>query len=148
MVFAFLLIARRKWFRYRGDVISFYAFLYACGRLVIEDFRMDSLYASSNVRISQLLSVAICLLLLLRYMRKFYRQPPFLSFITLVPAAAAILYDTAMAFWMTNLIAWHAPSVFIRFVILSVCGLLNILALVMLYGRCAEGEPVYADNKD
>ena len=148
MVFAFLLIARRKWFRYRGDVISFYAFLYACGRLVIEDFRMDSLYASSNIRISQLLSVAICLLLLLRYMRKFYRQPPFLSFFTLVPAAAAILYDIAMAFWMTNLIAWHAPSVFIRFVILSVCGLLNILALMMLYGRCAEGEPVYADNKD
>ena len=32
-VFVFLLIARRKWFHYRGDVISFYAFCYACGRL-------------------------------------------------------------------------------------------------------------------
>ena len=77
LVFVFLLIARRKLFRYRGDVISFYAMFYACGRLVIEDFRTDSLYAASSVRISQLLSVLICILILIRYIRLFRRTPPF-----------------------------------------------------------------------
>ncbi len=146
LVFIFLITARRKWFRFHGDVICFYAFLYACGRLIIEDFRMDSLYASSSVRISQLLSVVICCIILVRYIRLFRHGPGFrpgpavLSALSLTASMAVIL-------WLLNLIPYTASSLFIRFIILSLCSILNILSLFVLYGRCAKGEIVYADHQ-
>ena len=48
LVFAFLMTGRRKRLRMRGDVFCFYLLLYAAGRLVIEELRLDSLYASSS----------------------------------------------------------------------------------------------------
>ena len=66
-VFVFLVISRRTFLkRKNGDVFFFYLFLYAAGRLVIEELRTDSLFASS-VRISQLLSVLICIAILMLY---------------------------------------------------------------------------------
>ena len=67
-VFCFLMVARRRLFRFRGDVFFFYAFLYAAGRFVIEELRMDSLFLSSSVRVSQLLSALACLGILIRYL--------------------------------------------------------------------------------
>jgi len=43
-----------------GDVLAWYALLYGAGRMVIEGLRMDSLMAGSTVRVSQLLSAALC----------------------------------------------------------------------------------------
>ena len=80
LVFIFLIAARRKWFRYSGDVFFFYAYLYACGRMIVENFRMDSLYAAGSLRISQLLSVLICMAVLSWYFfrfRKLGRRRPF-----------------------------------------------------------------------
>ena len=147
MVFIFLMIARRKWFRYHGDVICFYAFLYACGRLIIEDFRTDSLYASSTIRISQLLSVLICFLLLIRYLRLFRCIPLMHSFSVLFFVISALAADSAAVLWMTNLIHIGDSNVLIRFLLLSLCSILNILGFFLLYGKCAEGELVYADHK-
>ena len=145
LVFAFLMVARRKWFRYRGDVISFYAFLYACGRLVIEDFRMDSLYAGSGVRISQMLSVFLCLLLLIRYAVRFRRCSGFSSGPVPVLCGFTVLADMAMVFWLLGWIPVTLSSVPGRFLVLLGCSALNLLSLFVLYGRCAEGECIYAD---
>lgn len=69
-IFLFLIFARRTFLkRKKGDVFFFYLFLYAAGRLVIEELRTDSLFASS-VRISQLLSVLICIIILILYRKR------------------------------------------------------------------------------
>ena len=146
LVFVFLLIARRKLFRYRGDVISFYAMFYACGRLVIEDFRTDSLYAASSVRISQLLSVLICILILIRYIRLFRRTPPFRPVLIRIFLSVSFLTDLAAILWMTNLVSLASSSLLSRFLLLSCCSVINIIALILLYGKCAEGEFIYADR--
>lgn len=147
MVFVFLMIARRKWFRYHGDVICFYALLYACGRLIIEDFRTDSLYASSTVRISQLLSVVICILLLIRYMRLFRGRPSMRSVSVLIPVISALAADIAAVFWMMNLFRIGDFTVLVRFLLLTLCSILNILGFFLLYGKCAEGDLAYADHQ-
>ena len=66
-VFLFLMLSRHRLLRKQGDVFFFYLFLYASGRMVIEELRMDSLYASS-IRISQLLSILLCLGILIYYL--------------------------------------------------------------------------------
>ena len=147
LVFVFLMIARRKWFRYHGDVICFYALLYACGRLIIEDFRTDSLYASSTVRISQLLSVVICILLLIRYMRLFRGRPSMRSVSVLIPVISALAADIAAVFWMMNLFRIGDFTVLVRFLLLTLCSILNILGFFLLYGKCAEGDLAYADHQ-
>lgn len=144
-VFVFLMIARRKWFRYHGDVISFYALLYACGRLIIEDFRMDSLYASSGVRISQVLSIVICIIMLIRYMRRFCHHPSARSVMVMLPFISALIVDAAMILWLALPATLTVESVLTRFIILAVCSITNISSLLILYGKCAEGEIAYAD---
>ena len=67
IIFLFLFIFRKKCSRGHGDVFCFYALLYAAGRLVIEELRLDSLYASSSVRVSQLLSIVFCASVIVRY---------------------------------------------------------------------------------
>lgn len=68
-VFIFLMVFRKYGGRKNGDVFFLYLFLYASGRLVIEDLRLDSLY-SSSVRVSQLLSVLLCIFILCLFLRR------------------------------------------------------------------------------
>jgi len=145
MVFIFLIIARRKWFRIHGDVICFYALLYACGRLVIEDFRMDSLYAS-NVRISQLLSVIICALVLIRYICLFRGKTSFRSVPVRTACVISFAADTVTLLWLMNILPVTVPTLLLRFMLLSLCGILNILSLFILYGKCAQGDLIYANQ--
>ena len=58
-VFLFLIRGRRTFFRKTGDTFLFYLLFYGAGRLWIENLRMDSLYLSSSVRISQLVSLLL-----------------------------------------------------------------------------------------
>lgn len=60
-VFITLALLRRR-VRRDGDVTLWYLLLYGAGRLIIEGLRTDSLMAGSSVRISQLLSAALCML--------------------------------------------------------------------------------------
>ena len=147
-VFVFLMVARRKWFRYSGDVISFYGLMYACGRLIVEDFRMDSLYAGSSVRISQLLSVAICAFILFRYIRLFRRSSTVRSVMASLACAAAYLDDFAMILCMTGVLPFASLPVKTRFFILFSCSVLNIAALIIMYAKYAEGRVIYADVKE
>ena len=148
LVFVFLMIARRKWFKNHGDVICFYSLLYACGRLVIEEFRTDSLYASSSVRISQLLSVVLCFIVLIHYVRIFRTERSFRSLPVRFSCILMIVADFAMSLWLVNLIPYKAPSLLIRFLLLLVCSITNILAVFVLYGSCAKGELIYANHPD
>ena len=66
-VFLFLMLSRYRKLREKGDVFFFYLFLYAAGRLVIEETRTDSLYMGSSVRASQLLSVLLCFFVFVLY---------------------------------------------------------------------------------
>ena len=140
-VFLYLMIARRKWFKYNGDVICFYAFLYACGRLIIEDFRMDSLYASSTVRVSQLLSVMICMLILIRYLWLFRRDSGTVRWFLSAPAFIA---DIFLILWMTGFLSLNI-SVSIRFLLLLLGSSINISVLFILYGKYSRGKLIYAD---
>lgn len=145
-VFVFLMVARRKWFRYRGDVFFFYAILYACGRLIIEDFRMDSLYAASSVRVSQLLSVLICLFIIGYYIRKFRSSDRLRSPVSLALTALALAADLFAVLWMTGAVVLDV-TVAMRFLLLLACSVLNIAAVTVLYARCREGDVLYADHR-
>ena len=48
---------------------------------------------------------------------------------------------------MINLIRIGDSSVLIRFLLLLLCSILNILGFFLLYGKCAEGDLVYADHQ-
>ena len=145
LIFAFLIAARRKWFRFHGDVISFYALLYACGRLIIEEFRMDSLYASATIRISQLLSVLICIAVLTRYALMFRKQGKVFSAAIRLSLLISLVFNGIMIFWMAGFISLPISSVLHRFLLLLLCSITNAAELFILYGRYAEGEIVYAD---
>ncbi len=146
-VFLFLITARRKWFRYRGDVIIFYAFLYACGRLIIEDFRMDSLYASSAVRISQLLSGLIIFAVLAYYTARFGLKNVFRSLLLSVSFVLSVLLDLSVILWTGGLIAVPGETALVRFLLLLLVSAVNIFALLAVYHRNAEGNILYADVK-
>ena len=148
LVFVFLIIARRKWFRYKGDIILFYAFLYACGRLIVEDFRMDSLYASSSVCVSQLLSVVICIFVLLYYLHSFRNSKVFNPLPKWILAGITLSVNCFLVIWLTGLIHFDGLTVFHRFLVLASASVVNIVSLLILYGKCAEGDILYADNKN
>ena len=147
LVFLYLVIARRKLFRRDGDAFFSYLFLYGAGRLVIEQMRTDSLYAGSSVRVSQVLSVILCLFVLLRYARILYRygRSAVLCF-TAVPLAAAVsvfvlLYTLTGAFLSTLPASKVIP-------ILAACALLTILIFFTVFLCVSREEVRHADDKD
>lgn len=115
LICAVLLLAeRRGWQSRRGDLFLAYLFLYALERSMVEALRTDSLYLGV-FRVSQLLSLAAMLLVLLLLARrlKAHRLPALLSigaFLLLslglalekilicVPSAAAMLVSAAAAY--------------------------------------------------
>lgn len=145
-VFLFLILARRKFLRKTGDVFFFYVLLYAAGRLVIEELRMDSLYAAaSSVRVSQLFSVLLCAGVLLRYVTDVRRAGSLSRPLALYLAlpAAAFLLALAYALFPGLFSAWSAVRVI---VFLSACALLMILSLFLVY-HAVPREVRHADNE-
>ena len=145
LVFVFLMAARRRYFRKRGDVLFFYAFLYACGRLVIEDFRTDSLYAASSVRISQLLSVLICIGLLVYYFRLYGRRSRIGSAFFLLSLAFAV---PVLGYCLDIAVHPSEMRLLHHLCLLGAYSLVNMAALFLLYGKTSRGEVIYALHKD
>ena len=54
-----MLLRKKPHFLKEGEVILGYIIWYSFGRFFIEGLRMDSLYAFSNIRVSQLLSLVM-----------------------------------------------------------------------------------------
>ena len=144
LVFVFLIIARRRYFRKQGDVFFFYAFLYACGRLVIEDFRTDSLYAASSVRVSQLLSVLICVGLLVYYFRLYGKRSRVGKVCFFLSVACAV---PVLGYCLNLFIHPSEMPLLHHFLLLGAFSLLNILTLFLLYGKTSRGEVRYAVHK-
>ena len=147
LVFAALMILRRRLFRKQGDVFFFYAFLYACGRLVIEDFRMDSLYAASSVRVSQLLSVLVCVALLVYWF--IHSRGRSAGWLRILFFAAALACSVPVLGYTLNIVIHPAEmQLFSRFVFLASYSVLNIVALFLIYGKSSREEVLYAVHKD
>ncbi len=145
LVFLFLMAARRKWLRREGDVFCFYAFLYGCGRLVVEDLRMDSLYAASSVRVSQLLSVVICVVLLIRYLRFAYADPRPYLIIGVCLCCGALLFALPVLAYCLNLVIHPAEMPLGgRLLLLGLYAVFNIATLFILYGPSGKEEVRYA----
>lgn len=146
-VFIFLLIGRRKLFRHRGDVFFFYLFLYSAGRLVIEETRMDSLYAASGVRVSQLLGVLLCTGILVRYvilLRRDGRFPAVLRFF-LLPGSLAVS-GLALLYSLSFQLSFFGTR-FRVLVFLSAYAVLMIISLFAVYFSISAQEVRNADNE-
>lgn len=75
LVFVALMAGRRHMKR-TGDATLWYASLYGGGRLIIEGLRLDSLMTTGgSARISQILSVALCLAVFMLFALRVLRRP-------------------------------------------------------------------------
>ena len=148
-IFLFLVVFRRKYHKLKqGDLFFFYAFLYAAGRLAIEEMRLDSLYAVSSVRISQLLSVIICLLIIIYYLIKAKNSKIIMH--------SCLIWITASGLLLAFLLLFSlAPSLFIGFsrqhnvFSLLICSFLLVFFFFRFYllYSCIRGVN-YADNEN
>ena len=147
LVFVFLMIGRRKRLHRRGDVFCFYLLLYAAGRLVIEELRLDSLYASSSVRVSQLLSILLCIGVTVRYallLRRQERLFPPLKYALLPLAAAASVFALIFALFGSFSASWTVSAVVL---FLSGYALVMIVTLFLLHHALPIPEVEHADDE-
>lgn len=90
-VFTTLMLSRKR-LRRPGDTTLWYILLYGAGRLIIEGLRTDSLMAAQDsIRISQLLSVGMCLVVLAIFILRALRHPTRRQIIASGAALAASL---------------------------------------------------------
>ena len=141
LLFLFLLYGRRKLFRRGGDAFLFYAVFYAAFRLCIENLRMDSLYLSGGIRVSQLFSALICLagILLLARRRKDRARAALFS---LPPLACGIPVLLFMCGWRPGFL----NAVRAQMCLLILFCLLTVLSCLLLYGRGGAPEVFHADH--
>ncbi len=145
--FLFLLRGRRHLFRRRGDVFFAYAFLYAATRLIVENFRMDSLYLGGNtVRVSQLLSVVICGAVLGACVLRVHREQGRLR------PAGAVLSLLAVPLLIALVVFCLRPELFpfrtavSQLLFLSLSSVCLAVTLLAVY-RNITGEVCYADHQ-
>ncbi len=148
IVFIFLLTARYRFLKKRGDVFFFYVFLYAAGRLVIEDLRLDSLYAVSSVRISQLFSIILCLVILFRYILSIRKSHLTVLSVRLlfIPVSLSVSASVAALAYSVSGSSLFGLSSLCGFVFLLCCSVLMILCLFWTYRIFSVTEDNNADN--
>ena len=145
-VFLFLSVSYRKLVLRQGDSFFLYLFLYAAGRLVIEELRLDSLYAASSVRVSQLLSVLVCIAILIKYMaapenHDVLSRPLHIVLLSVSAAASAV----TLAYSLTGLIlsSWSRAGITLY---LSLYALLMIITLLTALIPARIREVKHADD--
>lgn len=133
VIFIFLFFSRHKLLnRKYGDVFFFYLFLYAAGRLVIEELRTDSLLASS-VRISQLLSVLICIVILLYYRMTATGLSGKHPLAAYVAFPSAFICSLIILYYVFNGYIPFTGSFRDVFAVLSLCSVFMIFGLFSVY---------------
>ena len=145
LIFLFLMFFRHTLLRHQGDVFFFYVFLYAAGRLIIEELRMDSLYATSSVRVSQLLSVLLCLSVLFRYLFCLIRHtslPPVIRFLILPVSLSSSIFILFYTLSGSFLSSWPAYRIII---ILAFYTFLMIISLSVIFWYLLHQEDYDAD---
>ena len=144
-VFLFLISLRRRHHRKKGDLLFLYLFLYASGRAVIEELRVDSLYASS-VRISQFLSVILCICILFRYVHISYRQRQLSRMVQFCLFPLSVLASAVILFFILSkksFIAWPAGRTVL---LLSVYAVTMILCMLSVYFPLTSEEVSNAND--
>jgi len=97
LVFLVLMVGRRH-MRRTGDITLWYASLYGGGRLIIEGLRLDSLMTTGgSARISQLLSVALCLAVFIVFALRALRRPSKREWLC---GGAALAVSAALLFFL------------------------------------------------
>ena len=145
-IFVYLILFRNKSLRRRGDVFFFYAFLYAAGRFVIEDLRMDSLYASSSVRASQLFSALVCFGILLYYSLLLRKARAGNRCIRYLILPLSFLFSAFQVVYSLFGSLFEGISLSIRLPLLVVSSLCLIVSLFLVHSSVSQ-EVSYADNK-
>lgn len=103
-VFAALALMRKR-LHHRGDTLLWYLLLYGGGRMIVEGLRMDSLMTTGgSARVSQLLSVCLCLAVLAIFAIRLAGRPQkrqwlFGGLALFGGAAMLLLPAPAEAFW-------------------------------------------------
>lgn len=148
LIFLFLILFRRTLQRRSGDVFFAYLFLYGAARLIVENFRMDSLYTVSGIRVSQLLSALFCgaiwLCCFRRLLAELKPKKPSLSVLFLcIPALVA---EILLILFCVNSSSLPLSGVRSQLVFLSCCSLVLIGTLVPVYLQTRKPEVSYADN--
>ena len=116
-----------------GDVFFFYAFFYAAGRLIIEELRTDSLYATSSV--------------LLRYIYLLHKRSRLSAPIRLIIIPASLVASLSALYYTLSgsfLSSWPVSSIVLFLVAYSV---LMIFCLFIVYFIYSRQEVQNADNK-
>ncbi len=149
LIFLFLMLSRRRLLQRRGDVFFAYVFLYGAARLLVENFRMDSLYAGSQVRISQLLSAllcgliwALCLIRCLKESRE--RKGRSLYWLCGLPALCA---EVLLLLYCLSPTLLPLSRPLHQALFLSLCSLVLILTIIPLCIKNGKTEVPYADNQ-
>ena len=145
-VFLFLMLSRRRFLRGSGNVFMFYLLLYASGRLVIEELRTDSLYAASSVRVSQLLSILLCLFVVLHYAVTALRSHRLSAAGRVMFFLSALISIPALLYSLHTAIFSSLPKGGI-ILFLSVYSLLMIICLFVIFLTSCSREVSNADNK-
>ena len=133
IIFVFLVSFRHTILKRQGDVFFFYVFLYAAGRLIIEELRMDSLYATSSVRVSQLLSILLCLAVLFRYilcLHKYAGIPFLVRFLILPVSLSASIFVLSYTLSNSFIASWPVHLIVI---LLAAYALLMIISLSAVF---------------
>ncbi len=148
LIFIFLILFRRTLKRRNGDVFFAYLFLYGAVRLIVENFRMDSLYAGSDIRVSQLLSALVCGAVWIGCFRRLIielkpKKPSLLVSLLCLPALAA---EILLILFCLNSTILPLRSVRSQLIFLSCCSFLLICSLLPVYFKTKMPEVSYADN--
>ncbi|MBQ9251786.1 MAG: prolipoprotein diacylglyceryl transferase [Clostridia bacterium] len=143
-VFLFLCWGRKHLFRKEGDPFFFYLFLYAAGRLVIENLRTDSLMAGSNLRVSQWLSVLLISGILIYYFQRYRKRKS-------IEKHQWFLFCVTMFFDILVLGFCAGGESLISIqpftILLAGFSLWNIFILLFFYGRSSFSEVIYANHE-
>ena len=145
-VFCFLMFARHRFLRHKGDTFFFYVFLYASGRFVIEDLRMDSLFISSSVRTSQLLSALACIGIILYYLILIRRTGSLNAVIRFLVIPVVLISSGFQLLYSLSGVIQEQLSFFTRLLLLSGSSLSMIASLFTIFPFIHQ-EVTNADNQ-
>ncbi len=148
LIFIFLLLFRRSIKRRHGDVFFAYLFLYGAVRLIVENFRMDSLYAGSDIRVSQLLSALVCGAVWIGCFKRLIselkpKKPSLSVFLLCIPALTA---EILLILFCLNSTLLPFRSVLSQLIFLSCCSFVLIGSLLPVYFKTKMPEVSHADN--
>lgn len=139
LVFLFLWSFRRR-SRGKGDVFLWYCLLYGAGRLVVESFRTDSLYAAGQIRISQLLAAAVIIAVLIRFLAVRFRALTLAAKLLMLVLIALLLISLPLI--AANGFIRPSDRLLLRTARLAAFSFAGITAALLLYFRKSGESPL------